>query len=86
MFVFGWDKEKVTINGSVNVNYNISRQLHICTDITYDYFMHHDSLFFQSGVEYIVSPAGSTNDMGVVKACDEHNMVIVHSNVRLFHH
>ncbi|CAL4124640.1 unnamed protein product [Meganyctiphanes norvegica] len=40
----------------------------------------------QSGVEYIVSPAGSNNDEVVVSACDEHKMILVHSNLRLFHH
>ncbi|XP_042231659.1 bifunctional purine biosynthesis protein ATIC-like [Homarus americanus] len=40
----------------------------------------------QSGVDFIVSPAGSTNDSLVVDACDEHDMVLVHSNIRLFHH
>lgn len=40
----------------------------------------------QSGVDYIVSPAGSTNDSVVIDACDEHNIVLVHSNLRLFHH
>ncbi|XP_045126768.1 bifunctional purine biosynthesis protein ATIC-like [Portunus trituberculatus] len=40
----------------------------------------------QSGVEYIVSPAGSTNDELVAEACNESNMVLVHSNLRLFHH
>ncbi|KAL7631650.1 UNVERIFIED_CONTAM: hypothetical protein RMT77_018054 [Armadillidium vulgare] len=40
----------------------------------------------QIGVEYIVSPSGSTNDSLIVKACNEHNMVLVHTNLRLFHH
>ncbi|XP_068219778.1 bifunctional purine biosynthesis protein ATIC [Palaemon carinicauda] len=40
----------------------------------------------QSGVDFIVSPAGSTNDRIVIEACDEHNIVLVHSNLRLFHH
>ncbi|OWF42604.1 bifunctional purine biosynthesis protein PURH-like isoform X1 [Mizuhopecten yessoensis] len=40
----------------------------------------------QSGVEYIVSPAGSTNDGGVIEACNKHKMVMVHTNTRLFHH
>lgn len=40
----------------------------------------------QSGVEFIVSPAGSNNDELVASACNEHNMVLVHSNLRLFHH
>lgn len=38
------------------------------------------------GVEYIVSPSGSTNDALIVKACNEHHMVLVHTNLRLFHH
>ena len=42
--------------------------------------------FLQSGVEFIVSPGGSTNDEGVIAAADEHGMVVVHSNLRLFHH
>ncbi|XP_071527907.1 bifunctional purine biosynthesis protein ATIC isoform X1 [Panulirus ornatus] len=40
----------------------------------------------QSGVDFIVSPAGSANDSIVVEACNEHNIVLVHSNLRLFHH
>jgi phosphoribosylaminoimidazolecarboxamide formyltransferase/IMP cyclohydrolase len=40
----------------------------------------------QSGVEYIASPAGSTNDQSVVDACDENLITMVHTNLRLFHH
>ncbi|KAL3247881.1 hypothetical protein MRX96_056798 [Rhipicephalus microplus] len=40
----------------------------------------------QSGVQYIVSPGGSTNDQGVVEACDEYGITLVHSGLRLFHH
>ncbi|KAK3864735.1 hypothetical protein Pcinc_029595 [Petrolisthes cinctipes] len=40
----------------------------------------------QSGVEYIVSPAGSTNDSQVIEASNQHNILLVHSNLRLFHH
>ncbi|XP_043495220.1 bifunctional purine biosynthesis protein ATIC [Polistes fuscatus] len=39
-----------------------------------------------SGVTYIASPAGSTNDDVVIQACNEHNIVLCHTNVRLFHH
>ncbi|XP_068157786.1 bifunctional purine biosynthesis protein ATIC [Drosophila tropicalis] len=39
-----------------------------------------------SGVSYIASPAGSTNDAGVIAACDEHGIIIAHTNLRLFHH
>jgi len=40
----------------------------------------------RSGVEYIVSPAGSVNDDLVIKACDDHNMALVLTALRLFHH
>ncbi|XP_039968248.1 bifunctional purine biosynthesis protein ATIC-like [Bactrocera tryoni] len=39
-----------------------------------------------SGVSYIGSPAGSTNDAGVIEACNEHGIVLAHTNLRLFHH
>ncbi|RZF42541.1 hypothetical protein LSTR_LSTR015390 [Laodelphax striatellus] len=39
-----------------------------------------------SGVKYIASPSGSTNDADVIKACNEHKMTLVHTNIRLFHH
>ncbi|CAK9832568.1 Bifunctional purine biosynthesis protein ATIC [Anthophora retusa] len=39
-----------------------------------------------SGVKYIASPSGSTNDEIVIQACDEHKMVLAHTNIRLFHH
>ncbi|XP_031839930.1 bifunctional purine biosynthesis protein ATIC [Nomia melanderi] len=39
-----------------------------------------------SGVKYIASPSGSTNDEAVIKACDEHKIALVHTNLRLFHH
>ncbi|XP_069682396.1 bifunctional purine biosynthesis protein ATIC [Periplaneta americana] len=40
----------------------------------------------QSGVHYIASPAGSTNDEDVTNACNEHGITLVHTNLRLFHH
>ncbi|GAB1868298.1 Bifunctional purine biosynthesis protein ATIC [Camponotus japonicus] len=39
-----------------------------------------------SGVKYIASPAGSTNDAAVIEACNEHEMVLIHTGFRLFHH
>ncbi|RLU15031.1 hypothetical protein DMN91_012918 [Ooceraea biroi] len=39
-----------------------------------------------SGVKYIGSPAGSTNDAAIIEACNEHNIVLVHTAFRLFHH
>jgi len=40
----------------------------------------------QSGVEYITSPAGSTNDEVVIKGADDHGLVLIFTNLRLFHH
>ncbi|EDV90671.1 bifunctional purine biosynthesis protein ATIC [Drosophila grimshawi] len=39
-----------------------------------------------SGVSYIASPSGSTNDAGVIAACDEHGIIMAHTDLRLFHH
>ncbi|KPJ02845.1 Bifunctional purine biosynthesis protein PURH [Papilio xuthus] len=40
----------------------------------------------QCGVGYIGSPSGSNNDQEVIEACNEHNIVLSHTNLRLFHH
>jgi len=39
-----------------------------------------------SGVQYIGSPSGSNNDAGVIESCNKHNIVLAHTNLRLFHH
>ncbi|KAL1518187.1 hypothetical protein ABEB36_001848 [Hypothenemus hampei] len=39
-----------------------------------------------SGVSYIGSPAGSKNDNEVIEACNEHNILLALTNLRLFHH
>jgi len=41
---------------------------------------------FQSGVKYIVQPGGSLRDDMVIKACNEYNIAMACSNIRLFHH
>lgn len=43
-------------------------------------------IYLQSGVSFIGSPSGSTNDSGVIAACDEHGIIMAHTNLRLFHH
>ncbi|XP_070789292.1 bifunctional purine biosynthesis protein ATIC [Pituophis catenifer annectens] len=40
----------------------------------------------QSGVQFIVSPSGSTADQVVIEACDELGITLIHTNLRLFHH
>jgi len=39
-----------------------------------------------SGVWFIGSPSGSNNDELVIDACNEHKIVLAHTNLRLFHH
>jgi len=40
----------------------------------------------QSGVNLVCSPSGSAADQIVCEAADEHGIVLVHTNMRLFHH
>ncbi|XP_065666127.1 bifunctional purine biosynthesis protein ATIC isoform X2 [Hydra vulgaris] len=40
----------------------------------------------QSGVQYVCSPSGSTADKAVIDAANDHGVVLVHTNTRLFHH
>lgn len=40
----------------------------------------------QSGVKYIVQPGGSIRDDVVIQSCNEYDMVMAYSNLRLFHH
>jgi phosphoribosylaminoimidazolecarboxamide formyltransferase/IMP cyclohydrolase len=40
----------------------------------------------KTGVKYIVQPGGSNRDDAVIEACDQYGMVMIFSNVRLFHH
>lgn len=38
------------------------------------------------GVKYIAQPGGSINDQDIIAACDEHDIVMAHTNLRLFTH
>lgn len=40
----------------------------------------------RSGVKYIVQPGGSIRDEDVIKACDNYDMVMAFTGMRLFHH
>ncbi|HBC97548.1 MAG TPA: phosphoribosylaminoimidazolecarboxamide formyltransferase [Clostridium sp.] len=40
----------------------------------------------KSGVEYIVEPGGSIRDDAVIEACNDYNMIMAFSDLRLFHH
>ena len=41
---------------------------------------------YKSGVTYIAQPGGSIRDDLVIKACDERNIVMAFTGMRLFHH
>ncbi len=40
----------------------------------------------KSGVTYVAEPGGSARDEDIITAADEHNMVLVFTHARLFHH
>jgi phosphoribosylaminoimidazolecarboxamide formyltransferase/IMP cyclohydrolase len=40
----------------------------------------------QSGVKYVLQPGGSDRDDVVIRACNQHGMVMAMSGLRLFHH
>ncbi len=40
----------------------------------------------KSGVKYIAQPGGSVRDDAVIDCCDEHDMVMAFTHMRLFHH
>jgi len=41
---------------------------------------------YKSGVKYVVQPGGSVRDEIVVNSCNEYDMVMVNTGLRLFHH
>ncbi|KAG0166919.1 Bifunctional purine biosynthesis protein ade10 [Apophysomyces sp. BC1034] len=52
------------------------------------FFPFSDNVFraHRSGVKYIAAPSGSVQDDVVIAAADANDMVVVHTNLRLFHH
>lgn len=52
------------------------------------FFPHRDSIDVarRCGIRYVVQPGGSVRDAEVVRACDEHGLVMVMTGLRLFHH
>ncbi|XP_053328172.1 bifunctional purine biosynthesis protein ATIC [Spea bombifrons] len=40
----------------------------------------------KSGVDFIAAPAGSAADKAIIDACDQLGIILVHTNLRLFHH
>ena len=40
----------------------------------------------RSGVQYVAEPGGSIRDDRVIESCDHHDMVLVFTGLRLFHH
>lgn len=52
------------------------------------YFPFRDNIdrAYRSGVRYIIQPGGSIRDDSVIAACDEHNILMIFTGLRLFHH
>ncbi|CAD6193527.1 unnamed protein product [Caenorhabditis auriculariae] len=40
----------------------------------------------QFGVKFVAHPGGSVRDQEIIDACDEHDMTLIHTGLRLFHH
>ncbi len=41
---------------------------------------------YRSGVRYIAEPGGSVRDENVIQACNDHNITMCFTGIRLFHH
>ncbi|MCR5004326.1 MAG: phosphoribosylaminoimidazolecarboxamide formyltransferase [Clostridiales bacterium] len=41
---------------------------------------------FKSGVKYVAEPGGSVRDDNVIQSCNDHDMVMAFTGLRLFHH
>lgn len=41
---------------------------------------------YKSGVKYVAQPGGSVRDDNVIEACNNHDMVMAFTGIRLFHH
>ncbi|MDO4285288.1 MAG: phosphoribosylaminoimidazolecarboxamide formyltransferase [Eubacteriales bacterium] len=41
---------------------------------------------YRSGVKYVAQPGGSVRDDNVIEACNDHDMVMCFTGIRLFHH
>ena len=52
------------------------------------YFPFRDNIdrAYRSGVRYIIQPGGSIRDESVIDACNEHNILMIFTGLRLFHH
>ena len=52
------------------------------------FFPFRDNIDFASqfGVKYVIQPGGSIADKGIIDVCNEYDMVMVLSGLRLFHH
>ncbi|CAB3409824.1 unnamed protein product [Caenorhabditis bovis] len=40
----------------------------------------------QYGVQFVAHPGGSVRDEEIKQACDEHEITLIHTGIRLFHH
>ena len=57
----------------------------VCSDAFFPFRDNIDRLA-RSGVNYVVEPGGSVRDDDVIAAANDHNMTLIFSGLRLFHH
>ena len=61
------------------------QQVAVCSDAFFPFRDNIDRLA-RSGVNYVVEPGGSVRDDDVIAAANDHNMTLIFSGLRLFHH
>ena len=80
--------EKVPANLSRDDRRDWLQQLQhvaVCSDAFFPFRDNIDRLA-RSGVNYVVEPGGSVRDDDVIAAANDHNMTLIFSGLRLFHH
>ena len=75
--VFTREEKKAWLAGNTDV---------ICGSDAFFPFADNVERAFKSGVKYIAQPGGSKKDDVVIEACDNHDIVMCFTGIRLFHH
>jgi len=75
--VFTREEKKAWLAGNTDV---------ICGSDAFFPFADNVERAFKSGVKYIAQPGGSKRDDVVIEACDNHDIVMCFTGIRLFHH
>ena len=75
--VFTREEKKAWLAGNTDV---------ICGSDAFFPFADNVERAFKSGLKYIAQPGGSKKDDVVIEACDNHDIVMCFTGIRLFHH